>query len=186
MNKNEKILNNLGNRVVKRSPEKQVLLALVSITLLFLSIWHLQTSGERADPQFWQILGWLGVCVFSAYFMIISKSFFFGENTGMMLSSTGLHLKNASDKEIPWSTIAVLSVWTHKYNSLIRLQLYPDGYRLVNLKIWAQITRLMHKPVGLEGIYISSADLDLSFNELFDLLAEYLETYNSDAKIVRK
>lgn len=64
---------------------------------------------------------------------------------------------------------------------MLRIQLEVEAMRHIKLNPIGQTTRWLNKPFGLDGIYVASTDLDISFSELRMLFLNYLSDYNSTA-----
>jgi len=57
--------------------------------------------------------------------------------------------------------------------AILRNQLTPVG----------KIIRWFNRPFGLDGVYVASTDLDISFSELRTLFQNYISEYNPAATV---
>lgn len=165
----------LGQTSILRSVPKSLRLLILSSAFAAIGIWlvHRGAVGTKGTSTIFS--GWLSVLFFGMCLALVLFRLIFGSNTPVILSQTGFVDKRSFKGEIPWSAIARVSVFSYRKTSLIRLQLAPDGILLLKLTWSAKITRWMNKPFGLDGLYVPSSDLDISFAELWNLTRRYVK-----------
>ncbi|GGX66433.1 hypothetical protein GCM10007385_39600 [Tateyamaria omphalii] len=64
---------------------------------------------------------------------------------------------------------------------MLRIQLTDEAMQRNKLTTLGQTTRWPNKLFGLDGIYVVSADLNISFSELGLLFQKHLSEYNPTA-----
>lgn len=167
----------LGQISIRRSLPKSIGLLIVASVFVAIGIWLVRggavgTKGTSTIFFGWVTVVFFGICSVLALFRLI-----FGSNTPVILSPTGFVDKRSFKREIPWSEISHVSVFSYRKTSMIRLQLAYDGIDRLELTWSATITRWLNKPFSLDGLYISSSDLDISFPELWDVTRRYVTEF---------
>ncbi len=171
----------LGQRTVNRSVSKLIGILGIGGIFLAMGVWLIQGGAVDTRGEVSVLYGWLSVLVFG----LLSTKFFvrliLGEKTPVRLSPNGLVDKRYFKEEIPWSAFSRVSVWSHRGNSAIRLQLASEGTHQFEFTWSATITRWFNKSVGLDGRYMTSNDLDISFSELRNLMFTYVKEFQPSA-----
>lgn len=94
----------------------------VAAGLWFLGLFGLPPSGPRASPEKLQLIGWACVLFFGTGAVIFARRMFdAGEE--LRIDGNGILYHRWSDRLIPWSQIADVSLWQYKRQKAIQLKL---------------------------------------------------------------
>jgi hypothetical protein len=170
-----------GHTVIQRSDSKLFGLAAISAVFVAIGVWMIQGGAveHRGEaPVFW---GWLCTVFFGLCLLVCIHRLIFGHRQPVELSPQGFWDKRALTQEVPWSAVSRISVWSHRGTSLLRVQFLDEAMQHTKLSPIGWATRWLNKPIGLDGVYLSSGDLDISFSELRILFQKYLLDYNPAA-----
>ena len=170
-----------GRIIIERSTPKTIVIVVGSAILTAFSIWFIRGGAVDSRGEASVYIVWMGVMVFGFSLLVHIHRLIFGAPMPVKLSPQGFLDRRAFTQEVPWSAVSRLSVWSHRGTSLLRIQLTDQAMRDCKLTPVGQITRWLNRPLGLDGIYIGSADLDVSFSRLRMLFQEYLSEYNPGA-----
>ena len=171
----------LGQTSIMRSLPKSIGMLVALSIFAAIGVWLIHGGAVDTRGKGTILLGWLSMPLCGLGLAVVFFRLIFGSNTPVIFSQTGLFDKRSFEGEIPWSAVTRVSVFSIRKTSVIRLQLAPDGILLLKLTWSAKITRWMNKPFGLDGLYITSNDLDISFPELWNLTRMYVAEFCPDA-----
>ena len=167
-----------GYTAIRKSTPKLIGLALVAAALVAAGLWTFQGGAAEAGLVFW---GWLTTTFFGLILILAVHRLVFGHRTQIELSPQGFWDKRTLKQKVPWSAVSHISTWSRRGNSLLRIQMTDEAWNQSKLTFYGKTIRWLHKPIGLDGIYVGSLDLDISFSELRQLFQSYHLEYNSTA-----
>lgn len=167
--------------VIERSVSK--LIGLIAIGAAFVAIGVSMINGGAAESRGVSSLyfGWIGTVFFGLCLLVTIHRLIFGHRKPVELSTQGFWDKRAFAQEVPWSAVSRISAWSHSGTSMLRIQFTDEAILRNQLTLIGKTTRWLNKPFGLEGIYVASTDLDISFSELRMLFQKYLSEGNPNA-----
>lgn len=172
--------------VIRRSDSK--LLGFVLVGALLVAVGVLMIQGDEVDSgdDGDMLIGWLTIVFFGLVSISKTYQLVYGHREPVELSAQGFWDKRVLEQKVPWSAVSRLSVWSYRGKSfwrtyLLRIQLTDEAMQHVRLTKTGRTARSLNKPIGLDGIYISTVDLDMSFPELRLLFQSYLSQYNPSA-----
>ncbi|MDB5666759.1 STM3941 family protein [Cypionkella sp.] len=167
----------LGQTTIRRSCPKIIGLLLVAIVFIALGILLIYVSLGNPERRKILFFGWLSVLFFGMCSGLVLYRLFYASKTPVIFSPTGLIDKRSFIGEIPWSAIARVSVFSTPRSSLIRLELVSYGSYRLQLSRSGKFVRSMGKLFNMDGLYISSSEIDISFPELWSLMRSYVKEF---------
>jgi len=173
----------LDHIAIQRSVSKLIGLVAIGAAFVAISVWMI--NGGATDTRYGELsvyLGWLGAVFFGTCLILWMCRLIFGHHKPVELSPQGFWDKRTLTHEVPWSAVSRISVWSHRGTSMLRVQFSDEAILRNQLTPIGKTTRWLNKPFGLDGIYVASADLDISFSELRMLFQKNLSKYNPTAK----
>ena len=170
--------------VIERSVPKLIGLVAIGVALMAIGVWMMKggavdTRGGEASVY----VGWLCTVVSGFCLLITIYRLIFGHRKPVELSTQGFWDKRALAQEVPWSAVSRISVWSHRGTSMLRVQFTDEAILHNRLTPIGKKTRWLNKPFGVDGIYVASTDLDISFSELRMLFQKYLAEYYPTSKV---
>lgn len=167
--------------VIERSVSKLTGLVAIGAAFVAIGVWMINGGALDSRGEGTVYLGWTGTVFFGLCLLVVVHRLIFGHRKPVELSTQGFWDKRALTQEVPWSVVSRVSVWSHRGTSLLRVQITDEAILRNHLTPIGKTTRWLNKPFGLDGIYIGSTDLDISFSELSMLFQKYLSEYNPTA-----
>lgn len=170
-----------GHIVIQRSVSKIVGLIAIGTFFLAISVWLIRGGAIDSRGEVTLLWGWLGTIFFGLCLFLSIHILLFGYRTPVELSPQGFWDRRILKQEVPWSLVSRISIWSHGRISLLRIQLTDGAITEEQLTSMGKRARWLNKAFGLDGIYVDSMYLEISFSELSDLFQKYLEYYNPSA-----
>ena len=167
--------------IIKKSSSK--LLGVVGIGAAFVAIgvWMINGGLAESHGEKSVYLGWIATVLFGLHLLLSIHRLAFGERNPVELSMQGFWDKRALTQEVPWSAVSRISVKSLKGNYWLRVHFSDKEILRNQLTPIGKITKWLYAPFGLDGIYVVSTDLDISFSELRMLFQKHLSEYNPTA-----
>jgi hypothetical protein len=167
--------------VIKRSVPKLIGLVAIGAAFVAISVWMLNGGALDSRGEVTVYVGWIGTVFFGLCLLFAIHRLIFGHRKPVELSTQGFWDKRALAQEVPWSAVSRVSVWSHRGTSMLRVQFTDDAILRNQLTPIVKVTRWLNTPSSIDGIYVASTDLDISFSELRMLFQKYLSEYNPTA-----
>lgn len=167
--------------VIKRSVSKLIGLVAIGAAFVAIGVWMINGGAVESRGEGTVYLGWIATMLFGLSLLVAIHSLIFGHRKPVELSTQGFWDKRALAQEVPWSAVSRISVWSHRGTSMLRVQFTDETILRNQLTPIGKTTRWLNKPFGLDGVYVASTDLDISFSELRMLFQKYLSEYNPTA-----
>jgi hypothetical protein len=167
--------------VIKRSVPKLIGLVAIIAAFVAISVWMLIGGAVDSRGEVTVYVGWIGTVFFGLCLLVAIHRLIFGHRKPVELSTLGFWDKRAFAQEVPWSAVSRISVWSHRGSTMLRIQFTDDAILRNQLTPVVNVARWLNTQSGLDGIYVASTDLDISFSELRMLFRKYLSEYNPTA-----
>lgn len=168
--------------VIGRSLLKLFGLVVGGVVFVAIGVWMIQGGGadssRGAPPAF---LGWLCAVFFGLATVVGIFRAIFGPRKPLELSPYGFWDKRVFDREVPWSSVVRISIWSHRGTSILIVKLTDEAMQGIKRPKMNFVARWMNKPFGIDGISIVTGDLAISFSEFVSLFQKYLAKYNPEA-----
>jgi hypothetical protein len=166
--------------------KNKILLALLGCgVFVAIGVWLL-TLDEAAiremrrlnDPLLVRAIGIIGIIFFSLIFLLAFRKLF-DKRPGLILNRDGLfdNSSGVSAGLIPWPDILGTRIYqVHRQKQLVILVRDPEKYIARGSKARQLLNRTNFKMIG-SPIAITSTSLKINFDDLLNLVNEYLQKY---------
>jgi hypothetical protein len=169
--------------VIERSVSKLIGLIAIGAAFLAIGVWLINGGAVDSRGESSVYIGWIGAAFSGLCLLVAIHRLIFGHRKPVELSKQGFWDRRALTQEVPWSAVSRISVWSHRGTSILRIQFTDEAILRNRLTPIGKTTRWLNRPFGLDGVYVASTDLDISFSELRTLFQNYLSEYNPAAAV---
>lgn len=177
---NETILDHI---VIERSVSKLIGLIAGGAAILATCVWLIGGGGVDTRGESTVYIGWIGTAFFGLCLLVAIHRLIFGHRKPVELSKQGFWDRRSLVQEVPWSAVSRISVWSYRGSSMLQIQFTDEAILRNQLTPVGKIIRWFNRPFGLDGVYVASTDLDISFSELRTLFQNYISEYNPAATV---
>jgi len=167
--------------VIESSVSKLIGLIASEAAFVAIGVWIINGGAADSRGESSVYIGWIVTVFFGLCLLVTIHRLIFGHRKPVELTKQGFWDKRALKQEVPWSAVSRISVCSHRGTSTLRVQFTDEAMLRNQLTPIGKTTRWLNKPFGLDGIYVGSTDLDISFSELRSLFQKYLSEFNPTA-----
>ena len=164
---------------VAKSNSKSFKLLAIGLVFVAISTWMILGGAVDRQGESTIIFGWVGGIFSGALALVHLQRILLGDDLPLVLSPSGLIDKRFSNSEVPWLSLTGISKWASRGASFVILDMKPEDFEKIQLSRVAKTVRWPNKVLlGGDRIWISTADLDISFEDVEKAIDAYAKTHN--------
>jgi hypothetical protein len=162
----------------RRSPIRVIGLALggLGATLALIFAWPMLPFVTPGS--FHQFLGWTGALLFGAYSLSFASALLDMAQPVVTIAPEGFRDRRIAPEFIAWSSVEKLSVWDSPGITVAFVVTISDAeWRRLSVTLKARWDRFSARLVKLDGLWIVTNDLNVKFDDIFQIVAVYAKAH---------
>lgn len=157
---------------IRGSRLKLVLLGALGIIMTAACAW-IAWIGLANPGSFAQLAMWIGVPFFGFCTVIAFWRLGTAERVVLTLSPEGIRDTRVAVEVVPWTAVRDLGTWAMQGQKVLVLDVDPEVEKRLTLTRMVRWTRGANAKLGADGLCITAAGLQMSYQQLLDAALAY-------------